>query len=98
LVAEIEFRIHRNDDALLVMPMCHANSLYVFGAFASCGAMTTIYSRKSFDPEHCVRALAESGSTLPLSAAGSNAETAIPRSAGHFSFQSRDESSCSDRL
>lgn len=64
LVTEIELGIHRNDGALLVMPMCHANSLYFFGAFSYCGGTTTIYSRKSFDPEHCVRTLAEGGSTF----------------------------------
>ena len=40
---------------LLVMPMCHANSLNFFGAFAYCGGATSIYSRKSFDPEHAAR-------------------------------------------
>jgi fatty-acyl-CoA synthase len=64
LVTEIELGLHREDGALLVMPMCHANSLNFFGAFAYCGAETTIYSRKSFDPEHCVRTLAEGGSTF----------------------------------
>jgi fatty-acyl-CoA synthase len=64
LVTEIELGIHRNDGALLVMPMCHANSLYFFGAFSYCGGTTTIYSRKSFDPEHCVRTLAEGGSSF----------------------------------
>jgi fatty-acyl-CoA synthase len=64
LITEIELGVHRNDSALLVMPMCHANSLYFFGAFGYCGGATTIYSRKSFDPEHCVRTLAESGSTF----------------------------------
>ena len=64
LVTEIELGIHRDDGALLVMPMCHANSLYFFGAFAYCGATTTIYSRKRFDPEECVRTLAEGGATF----------------------------------
>lgn len=64
LVTEIELGIHREDGALLVMPMCHANSLYFFGAFAYCGGAVSIYSRKSFDPEHCVRTLAEDGSTF----------------------------------
>jgi len=64
LVTEIELGIHRNDDALLVMPMCHANSLYFFGAFSYCGGTTSIYSRKSFDPEHCLRALGEYGTTF----------------------------------
>ncbi|MDP4003977.1 class I adenylate-forming enzyme family protein [Methylobacterium sp. NEAU K] len=64
LCTEIELGIHRDDGALLVMPMCHANSLYFFGAFSYCGGATTIYSRKSFDPEHCLRTLAEGGSTF----------------------------------
>ena len=33
LVAEVELGLTRNDAALLVMPLCHANSLYFFGAF-----------------------------------------------------------------
>lgn len=64
LVTSIELGLHRDDGALLVMPMCHANSLYFFGAFAYCGAATTIYSRKSFDPEECVRTLAQGGATF----------------------------------
>ena len=64
LVTEIELGIRRNDNALLVMPMCHANSLYFFGSFSYCGATSSIYSRKSFDPEHCLRTLSETGATF----------------------------------
>jgi acyl-CoA synthetase (AMP-forming)/AMP-acid ligase II len=64
LVTDVELSIHREDGALLVMPMCHANSLNFFSAFAYCGAETAIYSRRSFDPEHCVRTLAEGGVTF----------------------------------
>ena len=64
LVTEVELGISRHDAALLVMPMCHANSLYFFGAFTYCGAPCTVYSRKSFDPEHLLRALAEGSSTF----------------------------------
>ncbi len=64
LVTEVEMGLSRRDAALLVMPMCHANSLYFFGAFTYCGAACTIYSRKSFDPEHLVRTLAEGGATF----------------------------------
>jgi fatty-acyl-CoA synthase len=64
LITEIELGLHRNDGALLVMPMCHANSLYFFGAFAYCGATTTVYNRKSFDPEHCARVLGEGVATF----------------------------------
>ena len=64
MVTEIELGLHREDGALLVMPMCHANSLNFYGAFAYCGGVTSIYSRKNFDPEHCVRTLAEGGSSF----------------------------------
>ena len=64
LVTEIELKLDRDDSCLLVMPMCHANSLYFFGAFAQMGAATHIYSRKSFDPEHAIRALAEKGASF----------------------------------
>jgi fatty-acyl-CoA synthase len=64
MVTEIELGLHRNDGALLVMPMCHANSLNFFGAFGYCGGVNSIYSRKSFDPEHAVKTLAEGGSTF----------------------------------
>ncbi|MEZ5844634.1 MAG: AMP-binding protein [Hyphomicrobiaceae bacterium] len=64
LVTEIELKIHRRDSALLVMPMCHANSLYFFGAHAYCGGTSTIYSRKSFDPEHALATLASCGATF----------------------------------
>src|SRR4029077_7669622 len=64
MVTEIELGLHRNDGALLVMPMCHANSLNFFGAFGYCGGTNSIYSRKSFDPEHSGRTRAEGGSTF----------------------------------
>jgi fatty-acyl-CoA synthase len=64
LVTEVEMGLGRHDSALLVMPMCHANSLFFFGAFMYCGAACTIYNRKSFDPEHLVRTLAEGGATF----------------------------------
>ncbi len=64
MTTEIELGIHRNDNALLVMPMCHANSLNFFASFNYCGGTTTIYSRKTFDAEHCVETLAETRSTF----------------------------------
>ncbi len=64
LVTEIELGIRRDESALLVMPMCHANSLYFFGAFSYGGGGVAIYSRKSFDPEHCLRTLAETRATF----------------------------------
>jgi fatty-acyl-CoA synthase len=64
LVTEVELSLSRSDAALLVMPMCHANSLFFFGSFTYCGAACTVYSRKSFDPEHLVRTLADGGATF----------------------------------
>jgi acyl-CoA synthetase (AMP-forming)/AMP-acid ligase II len=61
---DVEMGFGRDDTALLVMPMCHANSLYFAGAFAYCGASTVVYSRKSIDPEHLLRILAEAGASF----------------------------------
>jgi fatty-acyl-CoA synthase len=38
--------------------------LNFFAAFSYCGGATAIYSRRSFDPEHCMRTLAAGGSTF----------------------------------
>ncbi len=64
LITEVELALSRQDHALLVMPMCHANSLFFYGAFSYCGAACTIYSRKSFDPEHLLATIAEGGATF----------------------------------
>ncbi|WPZ35888.1 AMP-binding protein [Thalassobaculum sp. OXR-137] len=64
MMTEIELGLGRRDSALLVMPMCHANSLNFFTSFLYCGAATTVFSRRSFDPELCLRAFAETGSTF----------------------------------
>lgn len=65
LVTEVELGIRRRrDSALLVMPMCHANSLYFFSSFNTSGGAVTIYSRKSFDPEHAFATLSASGASF----------------------------------
>jgi fatty-acyl-CoA synthase len=64
LVTDIELGLSPRDSALLVMPMCHANSLYFFGAFNYLGATCTVYNRRSFDPEHLLRTLSEGGATF----------------------------------
>jgi acyl-CoA synthetase (AMP-forming)/AMP-acid ligase II len=64
LVTDIELGFSAHDSGLLVMPMCHANSLFFFGAFSYCGASCTVYNRKSFDPEHLVRTLADGHATF----------------------------------
>jgi fatty-acyl-CoA synthase len=64
LVTDVEMGFGRDDTALLVMPMCHANSLYFSSAFTYCGASCFVYSMKSIDPEHLLRTLSESGATF----------------------------------
>jgi fatty-acyl-CoA synthase len=46
------------------MPMCHANSLNFFSAFAYVGGTVTIFSRRSFDPALCLRTFGETGATF----------------------------------
>ena len=48
-----------NDTALLVMPLCHANSLYFGTTFVHLGGTCHIEDRRSFDPEALLRTLAE---------------------------------------
>ena len=64
LMTEVELGVNRGDDALLVMPMCHANSVFFFTAFLYCGATVTIFSRKSFDPELCLNTFSKTGATF----------------------------------
>ena len=64
LMTEIELGLGRRDEALLVMPMCHANSLHFYASFLYCGAATNVFSRASFDPELCLRTLAQTGATF----------------------------------
>jgi acyl-CoA synthetase (AMP-forming)/AMP-acid ligase II len=49
----------RDDTGLLVMPLCHSNSLWYATLLGYCGAESVVYSRKSFDPEHLLRTLDE---------------------------------------
>ena len=60
--AEMEPR--RGDDALPVMPMCHANSLNFHAAFACGGSAVPVFSRPSFDPGLCLRTFADTGATF----------------------------------
>lgn len=64
LMTQVELGLDRNDDALLVMPMCHANSLNFFTAFLSIGATVTIFSRSNFDPVLCLQAIGSMGITF----------------------------------
>ena len=61
-LASLELR--RTDTALLVMPMCHANSLFFAVSFAYGGAASCVYDAKSFDPQHLLRTLAAEKATF----------------------------------
>ena len=58
LATALEMGFTRDDTALLVMPMCHANSLYFSHTFTHLGATCVIDDRKSFDPEALLATLA----------------------------------------
>ena len=64
LVTAMDMGFTHEDTALLVMPMCHANSLYFSFVFAHIGATCVIDDHKSFDPEGLLRTLAEQGVTF----------------------------------
>jgi acyl-CoA synthetase (AMP-forming)/AMP-acid ligase II len=49
----------RDDTALLVMPLCHANSLYFGSTFVHLGGTIIIDDRPSFDAETLLKILAE---------------------------------------
>lgn len=85
LMTEVELGLSRRDEALLVMPMCHANSLNFFTSFLYCGAATNVFSRPSFDPELCLRTFAETGATF-TSLVPTHYEMMLeaPRAAGGF--------------
>jgi len=54
----LEFGLSSEDNGLLVMPLCHANSLYFGVTFAMLGATIVVDDRKSFDPEALLAKLA----------------------------------------
>ena len=54
----------QNDRGLLVMPMCHINSVYYSFVFTCLGATALVYNSVSFDPEHMIKTLSEMGVTF----------------------------------
>jgi acyl-CoA synthetase (AMP-forming)/AMP-acid ligase II len=59
LATALELGFDRDDTGLLVMPLCHANSLYFAHTFAQLGATCVVDDRRSFDPEALLRTMAE---------------------------------------
>ena len=58
LATALEMGFTRDDTALLVMPMCHANSLYFGMTFVHLGATCVIDDSHHFDPEALLATLA----------------------------------------
>ncbi len=58
LATALEFGLTRDDNGLLVMPLCHANSLYFSVTFAALGATIVVDDRRSFDPQALLGVLA----------------------------------------
>jgi acyl-CoA synthetase (AMP-forming)/AMP-acid ligase II len=58
LVTALDMGLGIEDTGLLVMPMCHANSLYFSFTFTYLGATCVIDDRKSFDPEALLATMA----------------------------------------
>ena len=58
LVTAVDMGFTPADTALLVMPMCHANSLYFAFTFTCLGATCVVEDRRSFDPEALLETMA----------------------------------------
>ena len=56
-VAEMGFK--RDDLGLLVMPMCHVNSIFYSYSFTYAQAAVCVYNMISFDPKHMLKTLSE---------------------------------------
>ena len=59
LATAVEMAFTDNDTALLVMPLCHANSLYFGTTFMHLGATCIVDDRRSYDPEALLSTLAQ---------------------------------------
>jgi fatty-acyl-CoA synthase len=57
LATALEMKFSARDIGLMVMPMCHANSLYFSHTFVHLGGTCVIDDRKSFDPEALLHTL-----------------------------------------
>ncbi len=64
LATGLEFGLSLDDTALLVMPLCHANSLYFAVTFTMLGATIVVDDRRSFDAASVLAQLAHDGITF----------------------------------
>lgn len=59
LATALEMGFSARDTGLMVMPLCHANSLYFSHTFAHLGATVIVDDRRGFDPQALLAMLAE---------------------------------------
>ncbi|MGE0432777.1 MAG: class I adenylate-forming enzyme family protein [Planctomycetota bacterium] len=59
LLNAVEFSLGRSDVGLLVMPMCHVNSVFYSFVFAWSGGVACIYNRPHFDAGHLLQTLVD---------------------------------------
>lgn len=59
LATALEMGFNKEDTGLLVMPLCHANSLYFATTFIHLGATCIVDDRRSFDPEALLATLSQ---------------------------------------
>ena len=57
MVTAVDMAFTADDNGLLVMPLCHANSLYFAFTLTYLGATVIVHDRKSFDAEEVLRSL-----------------------------------------
>ena len=59
MINEVDMGFNRDDTGLLVMPMCHVNSIFYSFVFTYMGGSVCVYNMQTFDPEHLLKTLAE---------------------------------------
>ncbi|MHC5081679.1 MAG: class I adenylate-forming enzyme family protein [Planctomycetota bacterium] len=59
LINDVEFGYGREDRGLLVMPMCHVNSIFYSFVFTYTAGAAVVYNMVKFDPEHLLKTLAD---------------------------------------
>ena len=59
LLHAVELGFTRDDHALIVMPLCHINSIVYALSFTYVRGRASIYHRMPFDPEHLLKTMAE---------------------------------------
>ncbi len=64
LLSNMNMGVKPTDKPLIVMPMCHVNSIYYTFCYTYIGAPVMIYNMVSFDPEDLLKTIAENRITF----------------------------------